>query len=164
MILGAFHFSSILNFDIAIISAFGLISGLFGFLRPYPAMVFLSILISGFLVLDYAIMDGDIFSIILISTIIVAFYYSQHFLGFASRIILGIKGKENARSSRDVVKGFAFRILVISALAVLLSFILLNVSVYSSMGFTSVWTVLVLAILFISLAGLLIILPREKAG
>jgi hypothetical protein len=163
LILGAFYLSSILRLEVIIISIVGLICGLFGFLRSYPGAIYISLLIAGFLILNYAIQGGDIISIILISTLIVAFYYAQHFLRFASLILQDIKGEENTLSTREVVRRFTFHIMLISTLTVILSFILLNVSVYSSAGFVHVWTVLILAILFIVLASLLIILPREKA-
>lgn len=164
VILGTFYLSSILGIELTMIWVFGLICGIFGFLRPFPAAIYISILVQGTLILAYAMQDGNIINIIVISTMLVAFFYSQHFLRSASRILQDIKGMKSTLYTREVARRHVFQVLIVSTLTVLVSFILLNVSVYSSAGLTSVWTVLVLAILFVFLASLLIIIPRERTA
>jgi len=159
-IIIAFHITSTLSIDLIILSSLGLIIGTYGLLRSYPTAIYLSILIMGFLLVVHSIYDGDIVYIILISTVLVAFFYAQHFLMYSSRILQGIKGQETAMLTRKVVRSSVLKIIFIAASTFLMSFILLNLSVFSSLGFTNVWTVLILAILFLVLSGLLIALPR----
>jgi hypothetical protein len=164
VILGTFYLSSILGIEVAMIWTFGLICGIFGFLRPFPAAIYISILVQGTMILIYAMQDGNIINIIVISTLIVAFFYSQRFLRFASQILQDIRGMKNTLHTREVARRHVFQVVIVSTLTILVSFILLNVSVYSSAGLTSVWTVLILAILFVFFACLLIIIPREKTS
>jgi hypothetical protein len=164
VILGTFHLSSILGIEVAMIWVFGLICGILGFMRSFPAAIYISILVQGTLILMYAIQDGNIINIIVISTMIVAFFYSQRFLRFVSRILQDIKGLKNTFHTREVARGHVFQVLIVSTLTILVSFILLNVSVYSSAGLTSVWTALLLAILFVFLVSLLIVIPRERTA
>jgi hypothetical protein len=141
----------------------GMAMGAFGFLRPYPPGVSLSTFVLGILVLLYAVNDGDVLIVILLTSLLVAFHLCQNYLMYSSRVLQEAKDEEATSLTMRTAKGIIAKISFVTILAVLISLFLLNLSIFSSLGPTSIWTVLVLALLLVIFAGLIVSIPREES-